>query len=405
MRFKKGSSVEVLKRENDPCGSWFPGRVISADGNHCTVRYERLLNHKGEPEVQRVNKDDVRPQPPHEKGERWMVGDIAEVFDIHCWRVAKIVKALKNIHFVVRLFGCIQLKEVHKSNLRIRQAWHSYKWSAIGKTCPQVQRNKETADNHTQDYLEQPGSLICRATLQAICQGTGLRANDGEKLLKDGCTRNEMCLPGRASKRSHASCSEPTSEDLLMVRSCKKSKSSRNAGGHDNPLTGNHSSFMHGDDISSPRVDENFTKKSTQMDAKMKTETNYWMSDTLSLPLPSEDSYGCSVASCSMNTYSDCPGDTSGDQVENTANSSDAESSFLPLCNKIHSAPWPRRKLEVDIHKLELQAYNSTVRALYALGPLSWEQESLLTNLRLSLHISNDEHLLQLRHLLSTQVH
>lgn len=125
--------MEVLKRENDPCGCWFPGRVISADGNHCTVRYKRLLNHKGEPEVQRVNKDDVRPQPPHEKGERWMVGDIAEVFDIHCWRVAKIVKALKNIHFVVRLFGCIQLKEVHKSNLRIRQAWHSYKWSAIGK--------------------------------------------------------------------------------------------------------------------------------------------------------------------------------------------------------------------------------------------------------------------------------
>jgi hypothetical protein len=57
--------------------------------------------------------------------------------------------------------------------------------------------------------------------------------------------------------------------------------------------------------------------------------------------------------------------------------------------------------LFLNIHELELQAYRSTVRALRAAGPLTWEQESLLTNLRLSLNISNEEHLLQLRHLLS----
>ncbi|KAF7075240.1 hypothetical protein CFC21_080027 [Triticum aestivum] len=56
----------------------------------------------------------------------------------------------------------------------------------------------------------------------------------------------------------------------------------------------------------------------------------------------------------------------------------------------------------VDVHELELEAYRSTVRALHASGPLTWEQESLLTNLRLSLNISNEEHLLQLRRLLSS---
>lgn len=56
----------------------------------------------------------------------------------------------------------------------------------------------------------------------------------------------------------------------------------------------------------------------------------------------------------------------------------------------------------MDVHELELEAYRSTVRALHASGPLTWEQESLLTNLRLSLNISNEEHLLQLRHLLSS---
>lgn len=133
MRFKEGNLVEVLKKENDPCGCWFPGIVASADGNNCIVRYKGVINNKGEPVVERVHGEDVRPRPPIEKGEGWKVGDIAEVFDIQCWRVAKIVKVLKNVHFVVRLFGSIQLREFHKSNLRIRQAWHNNKWSVVGK--------------------------------------------------------------------------------------------------------------------------------------------------------------------------------------------------------------------------------------------------------------------------------
>jgi len=56
-----------------------------------------------------------------------------------------------------------------------------------------------------------------------------------------------------------------------------------------------------------------------------------------------------------------------------------------------------------EIHCLELTAYRSTMAALYASGPLNWEQEILLTNLRLTLHISSDEHLLELKHLMSAR--
>jgi len=52
-----------------------------------------------------------------------------------------------------------------------------------------------------------------------------------------------------------------------------------------------------------------------------------------------------------------------------------------------------------EIHQLELNAYRSIIVALYASGPLSWEREALLTNLRLMLHITNDEYLFELRHL------
>ncbi|KAI3442131.1 ENT domain-containing protein [Psidium guajava] len=55
------------------------------------------------------------------------------------------------------------------------------------------------------------------------------------------------------------------------------------------------------------------------------------------------------------------------------------------------------------IHTLELHAYRSILVAMYASGPMSWEQEALLTNLRLSLNISNDEHLIELRNLISSR--
>lgn len=59
-------------------------------------------------------------------------------------------------------------------------------------------------------------------------------------------------------------------------------------------------------------------------------------------------------------------------------------------------------EVAVSVHRLELHAYRSTLEALYASGPLSWEKEALLTNLRINLHISNDEHLTELRHLISS---
>ncbi|KAM0046790.1 putative ENT domain, Agenet-like domain, Agenet domain, plant type, ENT domain-like superfamily [Helianthus debilis subsp. tardiflorus] len=87
------------------------------------------------------------------------------------------------------------------------------------------------------------------------------------------------------------------------------------------------------------------------------------------------DSDKCSVGSCSSRALN----------VESDA----AESS--------------RNEEEKGVHGLELHAYRFTLEALYASGPLSWDKEALLTNLRINLHISNDEHLEGLRNLISTR--
>ncbi|KAL5199354.1 hypothetical protein ABZP36_020557 [Zizania latifolia] len=57
-----------------------------------------------------------------------------------------------------------------------------------------------------------------------------------------------------------------------------------------------------------------------------------------------------------------------------------------------------------ETHLLELNAYRATMLALYICGSISWEQEALLTNLRLTLNISTNEHIAELRNLISSAV-
>ncbi|KAI5004101.1 hypothetical protein ZWY2020_031344 [Hordeum vulgare] len=44
------------------------------------------------------------------------------------------------------------------------------------------------------------------------------------------------------------------------------------------------------------------------------------------------------------------------------------------------------------VHGLELEAYVSVMKAFYFTGPLTWAKEELLSDLRLQLHVSSDEH-------------
>ncbi|KAI4380434.1 hypothetical protein MLD38_006627 [Melastoma candidum] len=96
-----------------------------------------------------------------------------------------------------------------------------------------------------------------------------------------------------------------------------------------------------------------------------------------------------SISSCSItrNTHFSKPEDIGSDQNCNTESS--CRTSFQ------HGT----REVEAKVHQMELHAYHCTMVALRASGPLSWERESLVTDLRRSLHISNDEHLSKLRQL------
>ncbi|KAJ4727396.1 Plant tudor-like RNA-binding protein [Melia azedarach] len=388
-KFRNGNSVEALRREHDPCGSWFPASVVSVDGNEYVVRYKFLMDNKGEPVLEKVHGEGIRPPPPPppQMGKRWKVGDIAEVFDNQCWRIGKIAKVLQKNWFVIRLFGSIRLKEFHETNIRIRKSWHNNKWSVIGKD------KLLTTENDSKYFNSFSG-----ARFQKMGTDSHLRKKDGQRCHAGGNNDCKMDFLAGTVRRCHADSCKPNSGDLLIGGSRKKRKSS--------PLLGNPPLLKQVVDVSSPRatLDEKLFGGSSQMDAKMVKATTDWYHVSSTPCWSNEDSNQCSVASCSSNEFADYPEENFHKSYENISNNSDAESSFPTLSRNERMFPSSRQKLEVDIHELELHAYESTVQALYASGPLSWEQESLLTNLRLSLNISDEEHLLQLRHLLSAQV-
>lgn len=119
------------------------------------------------------------------------------------------------------------------------------------------------------------------------------------------------------------------------------------------------------------------------------------------------DSDICSIGSCSAASRTSNKFSTHMLAVscqETQSHSSDAES-YCGTRNEEDCDLPPDEDIAAFIHSLELHAYRRTLKALYASGPLSWEKEGLLTNLRIMLYISNDEHLAELKTLISGGTH
>nr|XP_009408508.1 PREDICTED: uncharacterized protein LOC103990932 [Musa acuminata subsp. malaccensis]XP_009408511.1 PREDICTED: uncharacterized protein LOC103990932 [Musa acuminata subsp. malaccensis]XP_009408512.1 PREDICTED: uncharacterized protein LOC103990932 [Musa acuminata subsp. malaccensis]XP_018684562.1 PREDICTED: uncharacterized protein LOC103990932 [Musa acuminata subsp. malaccensis] len=351
MKFKEGDWVEVFRRNEEPYGSWFPSKVLSVDVDKCAVRCELSATPDGRPIIEKVHERDVRPCPPHAPGtEHWMVGDIVEVFDAHSWRVGKIAKVLSDDYVVTKIFGSIQLKEFHVSNLRSRQAWQNNHWVMINKRTLQGHLKPQRVSIHDDEI-----------------RGTGRK--------RKASSKNEVYnLLDRRTLQQKL-------DDVTFSKSTVRENATL---------------------LKSARDRINMY---TQMEAdKVSSDVHFRNSSAVPTKV-TEEIAECSVASCSGNDIIETANQNTRRHTRDIArNTFDHAMSLCPHEGGRESQRISGDKLAASIHELELHAYQSTMQALYASGPLSWEQESLLTNLRLSLNISNEEHLLHLRQLLSTEV-
>ncbi|KAJ0251890.1 ENT domain-containing protein [Hirschfeldia incana] len=334
MRFKKGSRVEVFSNKEAPYGAWRCAEIISGNGHTYNVRF---FSFHEEAVMERVPRKVIRPCPPQVDVERWEAGELVEVLDSFCWKAATVRQELCGKYYVVRLLGTPAEFTFHKANIRVRQSWQDERWVAIGK----ISGSKSSLVT---------GSDVQRK-LQPQVNSTRLHEPSvvSARMLK------------RSSPNSWPECAESCTGNPKKIRSLERKT----------------------DCCQMVRVRSKGSSESVRA-GSLVDDACY-------------DSDACSVGSCSAASDDEsnippCMLDGSDQQADSC--SSEAES-FCVIGEDV------RRKRSLAGEgvrrscRSELYTYRSTLGDLFASGPLSWEQETSLTDLRLSLNISDDEHLME----------
>ncbi|CAN4114367.1 unnamed protein product [Withania somnifera] len=385
MRFKKGSKVELMNKKDSPV-SWCPAEVISGNGHTYYVRYDCYLSMESKVEAERVSRRDIRPCPPPSEGvDNGQSGQILEVFDDCSWRTAIIVKVLDRDYYLVHLTGCSKEIRVHRSNTRVRQCWQDEKWHLIGK-------GSGTCAKTNQLRAQRPSKKLS----VVLSARNGFHVRDGD-LDAQGNKKWQKRVSNESSRNvQDVVAAERDFKRRKIVPAVLEGKTHDIARWKGNRMDDKYVSASY----------NNWSDGYCGLNPTKRSGTNAYSPARIGESNDS-DSDACSVGSCSINNES--PNKISSFSAEVHCQvpdllCSDAES--FQSSEEAHEEESCRlsseKNVAANIRELELHAYRCTLEALYASGPLSWEQEALLTNLRIALHISNDEHLTELRTLISS---
>ncbi|KAL6533857.1 hypothetical protein OROHE_013690 [Orobanche hederae] len=395
MRLTKGDKVEVMNKNNAPV-SWHGAKILSSNGHTYRVQYDYYPGMANEKMFETVSRKFVRPVPPLVQGlENCINGDIVEVFFVFAWRIAAILRVLegkKEIkskkasgnRYLVRILGCSEELIVDDSNIRMRQIWHDDKWILIGKSCEDVIAGKPSTSTYYHMNFQIP-QINSRAQKQPKSNCTNVQ---------DELLGSDM-IHSRSLKRM-----APYESSIIEahVAHAKKIRTIEKDGRRQRLLE-------KVDAVSYPR--ETLGEKNMHDSFNNIISTWYNQMERTNPDLNSSDNDACSVGSCSdtdLNPDNYCIPLIPFPCQETDTICSDAESCYGSGSERKSGTSFPpNEELEGSIRRLELHAYRRTLEALYVCGPLSWEQEALLTNLRIMLHISNDEHLMELKNLISAK--
>lgn len=389
--------VEVCRRDEGPFGSWCRAKIISGDGQCYKVQYENLSDVDRKSVVEEVYSEAIRPAPPSVKGlDKWLAGDTIEVYDHHSWKIGKIVKVLPGNFFIVKLLESLRERTCHQSNLRPRLSWQDGKWL----------RAQQASRNHSVHLETAQGRVSCAAVSQESHAGfqlQDLKVQMGAGNKKNGQTETDFylrkplisCVSLKATKRKSGIQMQSAYKEEFNVeaapqkrRAIQKSRNQEAVGESSYPVLEKVDTFP-------------FPRKHVGEECVCMSS----FEDRLNRSIEDAESSHCSVTSSNSSYMSNdilCSNQKRPTRPVVNSSFDDAMSS-CEFPNRGQDKSSTEEKGAAKLHKLELRAYRSSMRALYASGHITWEQETLLTNLRLSLHISNDEHLFELRCLRAAQ--
>ncbi|XVE98275.1 hypothetical protein REPUB_Repub03eG0091600 [Reevesia pubescens] len=404
MRFKKGTKVEVLSKKEVPSGSWHCAEIISGNGHSYTVRYDGYSGATDKTIVERVSRMVIRPCPPAPLvSDNWVPGDVVEVFDNFSWKMATVLGVLEKKYILVRLLGSSLEFKVSKFDIRVRQSWQDDEWLVIGKgsgSCEDGKHGEHSTLRYNQNSSSQFQKKIRRANrhVKGECGPVNKKVNYQEPVIASSKTLKRGCysqVEAHAGARQKVRAVEKDGRLYRLVAANPYIHEQVDAVAFPRDMLGEkyiHASLNNGPGLSEVHAERRKPNGAVGCYFAEHLETN------------EANSVTCSVGSCSVssNNLYELPHRVSTGLIEDVdGQCSDAES-FCPRGDEEGDCLLPTKaELAAEIHKIELHAYRCTMEALHASGPLSWEQEALVTNLRLSLHISNDEHLMELRNLIS----
>ncbi|OMP11908.1 hypothetical protein COLO4_03604 [Corchorus olitorius] len=401
MRFKKGTKVEVLSKKEVPSGSWHCAEIVGGNGHSYTVRYESYSGATDKRIMERVSRKAIRPCPPTLiVSDDWVPGDVVEVFDNFSWKMATVLGVWEKNCILVRLLGSSLEFKVSKCDIRVRQSWQEDEWVVIGKgsgSCEDGKYGGNATVRYNQNSSSQFQNGIRRRNghVKGECHPINViyqeSVNASSKTLKRGSFSQVEAHTGAGKK-----CRAVEKEGRLyrLVAANPFIHEQVDAVAFPRDMLGE--KYMHAinNRLGLSEVDADRRKPNGAVGC-------YYAEQLVN---NDADSVTCSVGSCSVssnNLYRLSHHVSTGPIEDVDGQCSDAES-FCPRGDEEGNCILPtNEELAAEIHRIELHAYRCTMEALHASGPLSWEQEALVTNLRLSLHISNDEHLMELRNLIS----
>ncbi|CAA7032857.1 unnamed protein product [Microthlaspi erraticum] len=348
MRFRKESKVEVFSIKEAPYGAWRSAEIISGNGHTYSVRYYAFGSANDETLEERVPRKIIRPCPPRVDVDRWEAGELVEVLDNVSWKTATVLEELPGRYYVVRLLGAAAELTVHKVNLRARQSWQDDRWVMTGK----VSSSTLTGSDVHQNIKPQESSVV---SLRLVKRPSPCDWAESA----ESCTRSPKKMRSMEEEEEHQSRFAPSSVQKVDAFSCIPKRSGGKVGFRRQLV----------------RVSEFVVGTGSSVFNGCYDDTD-----------------ASSVGSCSpISDLLTSSLDGSSSQVADDACSSDAESSKEAFSFREEGA--------VRSCRSELYTYRNTLWKLFASGPLSWDQEASLTDLRLCLNISTDEHLMELRNL------
>ncbi|CAL9061090.1 unnamed protein product, partial [Musa banksii] len=383
MRFKKGNKVEVWSPREVPSGSWRSAEIISGNGHYYTVRYDGYPMD-GSVAVDRVPRKAIRPCPPPAGTLKDSTsGDVVEVFDNNSWKLAEILVVVDKKYCSVRLLGSSREIRAHKSLLRRRLSWQDNKWVMIHK-------DSGVQNGAMLSSLSRGGKSSYH--LPQSCKARRFLSRETKKRPFDIYIPAEKCndvrRKTRATEKNGMDQRISTEHPIHCLEKVDAVASKGRVMGEKCMHT-----CLNNRTIVSSKIESGRGRPSSDKQKCLVRSAEFNDAESTSSSVGS-----CSVGSspCRLPWHHETyPSKELYNHYDHAETSCGVERE-LSLSRK--------DELQAEIHQLELNAYRSSLIALHALGPISWEREALMTNLRLMLNISNDEHLMELRNLMHSEM-